>query len=66
MSDPNLVSVTERAFQLARTGTCRTVDDIRRHLARERYEAINQHLAGRSIQAQLKKLLAERAGPLDV
>jgi hypothetical protein len=66
MSDPNLVSVTERAFQLARTGTCRTVDGIRRHLVRERYDGIGQHLAGPSIKAQLKRLLAGRANLSDV
>jgi hypothetical protein len=60
------VSVTERAFQLARTGTCRTVADIRAQLVREKHEMVSQHLEGRSIQAQLKRLLAERAGKRDV
>ena len=40
MSDaaPRQLSTVERAYELARSGNCRTIDDIRRKLSAERYE----------------------------
>jgi hypothetical protein len=54
----------ERAFELARTGGCRTMDDIRKRLARECYIAVDAHLAGASIRRQLKALMREASEPL--
>ena len=51
--------VVERAFELARTGRCRTVDEIRKRLARESYVAVDAHLAGASIRRQLKALMRD-------
>lgn len=48
------MSTVERAFDLARAGDCRTVDDIRRILVAERYEGVLSHLTGPSIVRQLK------------
>ena len=47
-------STVERAFELARSGDCRTLDDIRRRLNAERYEAVSSHLAGSSLARQLR------------
>ena len=57
--------VIERAFELARQGRCRTLEDIRRVLARESYSAIDAHLAGGTIRRQLKALMyaAQSAAP---
>jgi hypothetical protein len=57
--------ILERAFELARSGQCHSVDDIRRDLQRERHGNIEAHLAGPSIRAQLVKLMADapRAEP---
>ena len=52
-------STVERAFSLARDGSCRTIGDIRAELKRDRYEAVDAHLSGGSIQRQLKQLLAQ-------
>lgn len=49
----------ERAFELARSGQCATVADIRLHLKRERFEAVEAHLQGQSIQRQLRRLCDE-------
>jgi hypothetical protein len=58
-------SVIERAYELARSGTCRTVEDIRRTLTQERYDSVQAHLSGMSIKRDLvalcKKAAAERA-----
>jgi hypothetical protein len=49
----------ERAFELARTGGCRTMDELRKRLSRESYIAVDAHLAGASIRRQLKALMRE-------
>lgn len=59
MSD---LSILERAFALAQSGQCTGIDDIRKKLKSERYESIDQHLAGPSIKRQLNQLcVAARA-----
>jgi hypothetical protein len=50
----------ERAFVLARSGTCAGVADIRLTLKRERYEQVEAHLAGPAIGRQLR-ILCETA-----
>jgi hypothetical protein len=52
----------ERAFEVARSGECRTMDDIKRQLRRERLDAVDFHLAGKSIKAQLTELMARARG----
>lgn len=59
MSD---IGTVERAVQLARGGSCRTVDDIRKTLIKERYDGVLQHLGSPSLKRQLvamMKLAAE-------
>ena len=47
----------ERAFELARDGRCRTLEEIRRTLAREQFGNVDAHLAGFGIRTQLKALM---------
>ena len=47
----------ERAFQLARGGTCQSVNDIREHLKREGCTNYDEHLAGPLIRKQLLALM---------
>ena len=56
MEDMHQPSTLERAFALARSGTCATIDDIRLALKRERFDQIDAHLAGHSIKKQLRAL----------
>ncbi len=49
----------ERAFTLARSGSCATVSDIRLALKRERHDQVEGHLAGLSIGRQLRSLCDE-------
>jgi hypothetical protein len=51
---PMQKNIVERAFELARGGTCRTVVDIRRVLNREGFADPAGHLASRSLKTQLK------------
>lgn len=52
----NGVSEVERAFQLARSGTVSTLDDIRRALRREGYKA--DALQGPLLYSQLRAIRA--------
>jgi hypothetical protein len=49
----------ERAFDLARSGTCASVADIRLALKRERFDQVEAHLSGHSINRQLRSLCEE-------
>lgn len=49
----------ERAFALARSGTCNGVAEVRLALKRERYDQVEAHLAGPAISRQLRALCEE-------
>lgn len=53
-------STLERAFALAENSSCRTLSDIRTRLKKEQHDSVDAHLAGMSIQRQLKSLIANR------
>ena len=55
------VGIIERAYQLARSGECPTMDDLRRRLAREKYDSVTMHLSGKLIKSQLTTIMAARA-----
>lgn len=54
------VGTVERAFQLAKGGTCHDIDDIRRQLDKEGYPRVAEHLSGPAIKKQLLALLPPR------
>ncbi len=54
--DPN-VTTLERAFQLARSGQCSTVDDIKQRLKAEGYPLAQ--LTGYALNKQLLALMRE-------
>ena len=49
----------ERAFELARSGDCATLSDIRARLIREHYTAVSEHLTGPSLRRDLTRLCRE-------
>ena len=53
----------ERAFQLARSGGVQSLDELRRTLKAEGYEAVEGHLAGSAIRKQLTQIIAAAAQP---
>lgn len=55
--DLKRLTTLERAFALARTGSCHTVTDIRAQLKKEQFDLVDAHLGGMSIQRQLNKLM---------
>ncbi|WP_198354396.1 hypothetical protein [Sphingomonas sp. MA1305] len=54
------LSIIERAIELAKSGACHSLADIRHQLAAERYENVHGHTTGASIQKQLRDLLVAR------
>ncbi len=54
---PNTV---ERAFELASSGACCSVEEIRDQLTREDYSSVQAHLSGPLIKSQLKSLCVQR------
>jgi hypothetical protein len=53
------LSTIERAFALARSGTCANLHEIRLKLRAERYDQVDAHLAGSAISRQLRELCIE-------
>lgn len=56
-------STLERAFELARSGECRSLLEIRQRLKAERHHLVEEHLTGHSIRRELSKLCAEAKRP---
>jgi hypothetical protein len=52
-------TVLERAFELARTGSCRGISEIKTRLIREGYEDAAMQLYGPSLRKQLTALCVE-------
>ena len=50
-------NIIQRAFELARSGNCRSLRDIQQKLKAERYEAVEAHLSGSTIRKQLLAVL---------
>lgn len=49
----------ERAYELARSGACRTVGDIKARLQAEGFEGVKDRLYGASMTGALRKLCLE-------
>jgi hypothetical protein len=53
------LSTVERAFELARSGSCHNVQEIALRLKREKHDSVEAHLAGQSIRRELRRLCQE-------
>ena len=47
----------ERAFELARSGECRTMPELKHRLRREQMESVDVHLGGKLTRSQLTELM---------
>ncbi|HMJ94054.1 MAG TPA: hypothetical protein VK472_08145 [Allosphingosinicella sp.] len=54
----------ERAFQIARSGSCGGMSELVQMLKGERFEAVDEHLSGQSIRRDLRRAW-ESAGAAD-
>lgn len=50
------LTTIERAYELAKSGECATISDIKARLKAERYHDVDGQLYGRSILTALRKL----------
>ena len=50
------LTTLERAYELAGSGTCRTVGDVKAKLQAEGYERVQDRLYGGSVTSALRKL----------
>jgi hypothetical protein len=53
------LTTLERAFELARSGSCRTIEEIAARLKLEHQDAVDAHLFGSSIRKELRQACAE-------
>ena len=53
------MTTLERAFEIAENGEVSTVNEIRARLKKEQMDSVDAHLAGQSIQKQLRARLAQ-------
>jgi hypothetical protein len=58
------MTTLERAFELAGSGSCRTISDLEKQLKREGFGQVSAHLSGGSIRKQLRSILAHSAAPV--
>ena len=56
----NEQSTLERAFDLGRNGTCRTMRQLRANLKAEQCEGVEEHLSGRVIVRQLQAIMKSK------
>ena len=64
MSNNFRPTTLERAYELARSGDCRTVGDIKARLQQEGHERVQDRLYGGSLTSALRKLcLAHYVAP---
>jgi Fe-S cluster assembly iron-binding protein IscA len=56
------LSATERALQMAKSGTEQSVEDIRRTLKKEGCDGVEAYLSSESFRKQLKTAIGERLG----
>jgi hypothetical protein len=54
-------TIIERALELARSGSCRTIREIRRQLVREDYDDVDAHLHGAVIRQDIMRAVGEAA-----
>lgn len=59
MSNNFRPTTLERAYELARSGQCRTVGDIKTRLQQEGHERVQDRLYGGSLTSALRKLCVE-------
>lgn len=52
-----MANTISRAFELAKSGQCRSLHEIERRLMRERYAQASEHLGGVLIRRQLNGLI---------
>ena len=53
------LNIIERAYDLARSGECLSLGDLKARLAEEGYSHVREHLYGAALSSELRKLVGE-------
>lgn len=53
----------ERAYELARSGECRTLSDVKQRLSADGHDRIQEHLYGATVSSALRRLCQENYVP---
>ncbi|MDE0877878.1 MAG: hypothetical protein OSB00_04310 [Sphingomonas bacterium] len=61
--DGNRRSTVERAFELARSGSCPGISDVRRALKEERFDRIDEHFSGPTFRKEIVALCRASRAP---
>jgi hypothetical protein len=54
-----LANIIERAYELARGGSCRSVQEIEAKLKAEKFESVLSHLNSPSLRRDLRQIMLE-------
>jgi hypothetical protein len=60
------MAIIHRAFEIARSGTVRTITDIRLQLSHEGFDHVRSHLSSMALQKQLRALIKASAKTISV
>ena len=54
-----LANIIERAYELARSGSCRSVQEVEAKLKAEKFESVLSHLNSPSLRRDLRQIMLE-------
>jgi hypothetical protein len=57
------LNTVERCIELARSGRYRSIEEIRKQVANEGCNAVDEHLSGTLFKSQLRALIADAKVP---
>lgn len=57
----NEINIVERAFELARSGKCHSIQDMIKTLKRERFESVDAHFSSKTLKLQLRTAMQQKA-----
>ena len=52
-------NIIERAYELGRTGQCRSISELENRLKREGYSAVQEHLVGLGLRREMRAIFAD-------
>ena len=56
-------TIIERAFELAQSGECRTLFDIKQILHAEQFSSVDAHMSAPTLRKQLQRLMSSLSLP---
>lgn len=54
-----MANIVERAYELARSGSCRSVQELEGRLKAEKFDSVLSHLNSPSLRKELRQMMLE-------